>query len=48
MPARPLQRARLAGERVWTLLSVPREEGSLCARVRNDGAAMGVCKRFYP
>ena len=32
---------------MWTLLSVPREEGSLFARVRHDDA-MGVCERYFP
>ena len=46
MPPRPLQRVRLAGVRMWTLLSVPRKEGSLSARVRNDVVAMGGCERY--
>ena len=33
---------------MWTLLSVPREESLLSARLRSDAAAMGLGKRYYP
>ena len=47
MSARPLQRVRVAGDWMWTLLPVPREESLLSARARNDDAAVGVCERYH-